>query len=103
MARDLDVNDSRVCSWSNLGRRKGHDGQSAELQLNSNLLCEVMQARDRVGMLRLDDFRPVKRLGAGATGCVHLAELKGTRCFFAIKAVDKADLIARDKVGGCPP
>ena len=60
-----------------------------------------MQVKDRVGgMLRLDDFRPVKRLGFGATGCVHLAELKGTSCFFAIKAVDKADLVAQNKVGG---
>ena len=51
-------------------------------------------------MLCLEDFRPVKGLGTGATGCVHLAELKDTGCFFAIKAIDKADLIARKKVGG---
>ncbi|KAL2940404.1 Phototropin-2 [Bienertia sinuspersici] len=46
----------------------------------------------------LDHFKPIKPLGCGDTGSVHLVELKGTGELFAMKAMDKAVMLNRNKV-----
>ncbi|TVU01224.1 hypothetical protein EJB05_53326 [Eragrostis curvula] len=46
----------------------------------------------------LKHFRPVKPLGSGDTGSVHLVELLGTGEYFAMKAMDKSVMLNRNKV-----
>nr|AML76481.1 putative LOV domain-containing protein [Delosperma echinatum] len=46
----------------------------------------------------LDHFKPIKPLGCGDTGSVHLVELKGTGELFAMKAMDKSVMMNRNKV-----
>ncbi|XP_072151573.1 phototropin-1A isoform X1 [Setaria viridis] len=46
----------------------------------------------------LKHFRPVKPLGSGDTGSVHLVELRGTGEYFAMKAMDKSVMLNRNKV-----
>nr|CAB3490656.1 unnamed protein product [Digitaria exilis] len=46
----------------------------------------------------LKHFRPVKPLGSGDTGSVHLVELLGTGEYFAMKAMDKSIMLNRNKV-----
>ncbi|KAL3530663.1 hypothetical protein ACH5RR_009985 [Cinchona calisaya] len=46
----------------------------------------------------LKHFRPVKPLGSGDTGSVHLVELCGTDQYFAMKAMDKGMMLNRNKV-----
>nr|AML78303.1 putative LOV domain-containing protein [Jacquinia sp. BC-2016] len=48
--------------------------------------------------LGLKHFRPVKPLGSGDTGSVHLVELNGTDEYFAMKAMDKGVMLNRNKV-----
>ncbi|XP_078180915.1 phototropin 1 [Carex rostrata] len=48
--------------------------------------------------ISLKHFRPVKSLGAGDTGSVHLVELTETGEFFAMKAMDKNVMLNRNKV-----
>uniref|UniRef100_A0A126X317 non-specific serine/threonine protein kinase n=1 Tax=Illicium floridanum TaxID=13098 RepID=A0A126X317_ILLFL len=48
--------------------------------------------------LSLKHFRPVKPLGSGDTGSVHLVELCGTGEYFAMKAMDKNIMLNRNKV-----
>lgn len=48
--------------------------------------------------LGLKHFKPVKPLGSGDTGSVHLVELCGTGEFFAMKAMDKGIMLNRNKV-----
>ncbi|CAH8330199.1 unnamed protein product [Eruca vesicaria subsp. sativa] len=48
--------------------------------------------------LGINDFRLLKRLGYGDIGSVYLAELKGTNTYFAIKVMDKASLVSRNKL-----
>ncbi|KAI0239240.1 Serine/threonine-protein kinase N2 [Lamellibrachia satsuma] len=48
--------------------------------------------------ISLNDFRSIAVLGRGHFGKVLLAEYKPTREFFAIKALKKGDIIARDEV-----
>lgn len=48
--------------------------------------------------LGLKDFRPIKPLGSGDTGSVHLVELRGTGLVFAMKAMDKSVMMQRNKV-----
>eukprot|EP00262_Sarcandra_glabra_P011833 TRINITY_DN291_c0_g1_i1.p1 TRINITY_DN291_c0_g1~~TRINITY_DN291_c0_g1_i1.p1 ORF type:complete len:644 (+),score=114.02 TRINITY_DN291_c0_g1_i1:192-1934(+) len=48
--------------------------------------------------ISLKHFRPVKPLGSGDTGSVHLVELCGTGEFFAMKAMDKNVMLNRNKV-----
>ncbi|KAL6143241.1 hypothetical protein ACLB2K_053936 [Fragaria x ananassa] len=60
---------------------------------------EAIQAvRDHDGMLGLNHFRLVKRLGCGDIGSVYLSELSGTRTCFAMKVMDKAQLAGRKKL-----
>ncbi|WOG96418.1 hypothetical protein DCAR_0415753 [Daucus carota subsp. sativus] len=60
---------------------------------------EAIQAiRSRDGNLGLNHFRLFKRLGCGDIGSVHLAELGGTRNYFAIKVMDKGALASRKKL-----
>nr|AML79618.1 putative LOV domain-containing protein [Neurachne munroi] len=47
----------------------------------------------------LKHFRPVKPLGSGDTGSVHLVELLGTGEYFAMKAMNKSIMLNRNKVG----
>nr|AML76692.1 putative LOV domain-containing protein [Simmondsia chinensis] len=52
-------------------------------------------AGEKIG---LDHFKPIKPLGCGDTGSVHLVELKGTGELFAMKAMDKSVMLNRNKV-----
>ncbi|XP_010248634.1 PREDICTED: serine/threonine-protein kinase D6PK-like [Nelumbo nucifera] len=60
---------------------------------------EAIQAvRSRDGMLGLNHFRLLRRLGCGDIGSVYLSELSGTRSYFAMKVMDKAALASRKKL-----
>nr|AHZ63860.1 phototropin [Welwitschia mirabilis] len=48
--------------------------------------------------INLKHFKPIRPLGNGDTGSVHLVELCGTGELFAMKAMDKAMMINRNKV-----
>nr|AML77156.1 putative LOV domain-containing protein [Portulaca suffrutescens] len=48
--------------------------------------------------ISLDHFKPIRPLGCGDTGSVHLVELKGTGELFAMKAMDKSVMLNRNKV-----
>ncbi|KEH39401.1 putative protein kinase AGC-RSK-2 family [Medicago truncatula] len=48
--------------------------------------------------ISLKHFRPIKPLGSGDTGSVHLVELEGTGQYFAMKAMDKGVMLNRNKV-----
>nr|AML77608.1 putative LOV domain-containing protein [Euploca tenuifolia] len=48
--------------------------------------------------IELNHFKPVRPLGSGDTGSVHLVELKGTDQLFAMKAMDKSIMMNRNKV-----
>ncbi|CAN8253145.1 unnamed protein product [Cochlearia groenlandica] len=45
----------------------------------------------------LHHFKPVKPLGSGDTGSVHLVELKGTSELYAMKAMEKTMMLNRNK------
>lgn len=46
----------------------------------------------------LKHFKPIKPLGYGDTGSVHLVELQGSGELFAMKAMDKSVMLNRNKV-----
>nr|AML79132.1 putative LOV domain-containing protein [Phaeoceros carolinianus] len=52
-------------------------------------------AGERLG---LKHFRPIRPLGCGDTGSVHLVELRGTGQVYAMKAMDKSVMLNRNKV-----
>ncbi|KAF5739599.1 D6 protein kinase like 2 isoform 1 [Tripterygium wilfordii] len=65
----------------------------------NDIRWEAIQAvRTHVGVLELKHFRVLRRLGCGDIGSVYLAELTGTRTFFAMKVMDKAALASRKKL-----
>lgn len=60
---------------------------------------EAIQAvRVRDGVLGLRHFRLLKKLGCGDIGSVYLSELSGTKCYFAMKIMDKGSLASRKKL-----
>ncbi|KAL2332077.1 hypothetical protein Fmac_019658 [Flemingia macrophylla] len=56
---------------------------------------KVLESGEQIG---LKHFRPIKPLGSGDTGSVHLVELCGTGQYFAMKAMDKSVMLNRNKV-----
>ncbi|KAB2081011.1 hypothetical protein ES319_A05G103900v1 [Gossypium barbadense] len=59
-----------------------------------NAIQKILDSGERIG---LKHFRPVKPLGSGDTGSVHLVELCGTGLYFAMKAMDKGIMLNRNK------
>ncbi|CAI9773187.1 unnamed protein product [Fraxinus pennsylvanica] len=86
-----DVSDESTCSSFNSSVSKPHKANDSR--------WEAIQAvRSRDGVLGLSHFRLLKRLGCGDIGSVYLAELSGTKCYFAMKVMDKASLAGRKKL-----
>lgn len=65
---------------------------------NSSSWIAIQKILDSGEQLGLKHFRPIKPLGAGDTGSVHLVELCGTGEYFAMKAMDKSIMLNRNKV-----
>ncbi|XP_054790572.1 serine/threonine-protein kinase D6PK-like [Prosopis cineraria] len=86
-----DVSDESTCSSFSSGINKPHKA--------NDMRWEAIQAvRARDGVLGLGHFRLLKRLGCGDIGSVYLSELSGTKCYFAMKVMDKALLASRKKL-----
>nr|AML77838.1 putative LOV domain-containing protein [Pistia stratiotes] len=58
----------------------------------------IQMVLEKGEQLSLRHFRPVRPLGSGDTGSVHLVELVGTGEYFAMKAMDKNIILNRNKV-----
>lgn len=58
----------------------------------------IQLANSRDAPLGLTHFRLLKRLGYGDIGSVYLVELRGTSAYFAMKVMDRASLVSRNKL-----
>nr|AML76642.1 putative LOV domain-containing protein [Bacopa caroliniana] len=56
---------------------------------------KITQTGEKIG---LNHFKPIRPLGCGDTGSVHLVELLGSGLLFAMKAMDKSVMLNRNKV-----
>ncbi|KZV20491.1 hypothetical protein F511_34748 [Dorcoceras hygrometricum] len=86
-----DVSDESTCSSFSSSISKPH--KANDLQWEA---IQAVRARDSV--LGLSHFRLLKRLGCGDIGSVYLVELSGTKCYFAMKVMDKTSLASRKKL-----
>ncbi|KAL0328709.1 UNVERIFIED_CONTAM: Serine/threonine-protein kinase D6PKL2 [Sesamum calycinum] len=86
-----DVSDESTCSNFSSLVNKPHKANDVQWEA-----IQAVRARD--GILGLSHFRLLKRLGCGDIGSVYLAELSGTKCYFAMKVMDKASLAGRKKL-----
>ncbi|XVE49648.1 hypothetical protein DITRI_Ditri01bG0098600 [Diplodiscus trichospermus] len=68
-----------------------HKRQSSSWQA----IQKITSRGEKIG---LHHFKPIKPLGCGDTGSVHLVELKGTGELFAMKAMEKSMMLNRNKV-----
>lgn len=59
----------------------------------------LRQAAEKYGTLKIDHFKRQKQLGSGDVGMVDLVTLEGTSHEFAMKSLDKREMIERNKVG----
>ncbi|XP_042010973.1 serine/threonine-protein kinase D6PK-like [Salvia splendens] len=86
-----DVSDESSCSSLSTAVNKPHKA--------NDMRWEAIQAvRSKEGSLDLRHFRLLKKLGCGDIGSVYLSELCGTKCYFAMKVMDKASLASRKKL-----
>ncbi|KAG8097288.1 hypothetical protein GUJ93_ZPchr0013g34189 [Zizania palustris] len=76
-------------------RRRRPFPSSGAAPPTDNLLVGIIKVGDKIG---LKHFKPVKPLGCGDTGSVHLVELQGSGELFAMKAMDKSVMLNRNKV-----
>lgn len=86
-----DVSDESTCSSLSSSVSKPHKANDSRWEA-----IQVVRAKD--GALGLNHFRLLKRLGCGDIGSVYLSELKGTKCYFAMKVMDKGSLASRKKL-----
>ncbi|KAL4310556.1 hypothetical protein GQ457_01G046280 [Hibiscus cannabinus] len=86
-----DVSDESTCSSFSSSISKPHKANDLRWEA-----IQVIRARD--GILGLSHFRLLRRLGCGDIGSVYLSELSGTKCYFAMKVMDKASLASRKKL-----
>lgn len=86
-----DVSDESSCSSFSSSISKPHKANDSRWEA-----IQAVRAKD--GMLGLSHFRLLKRLGCGDIGSVYLAELSATKCYFAMKVMDKASLASRKKL-----
>nr|AML78592.1 putative LOV domain-containing protein [Canella winterana] len=56
---------------------------------------KITKSGDQIG---LKHFKPIRPLGCGDTGSVHLVELQGTGELYALKAMEKSVMLNRNKV-----
>uniref|UniRef100_A0A7N9AUW2 protein kinase C n=1 Tax=Mastacembelus armatus TaxID=205130 RepID=A0A7N9AUW2_9TELE len=66
--------------------------------VKTNVVHLLSQLKQKKGPLSLQDFRIIAVLGRGHFGKVLLSEYKKTGTMYAIKALKKGDIIARDEV-----
>lgn len=86
-----DVSDESTCSSLSSSVNKPHKA--------NDIRWEAIQAvRSKEGVLNFGHFRLLKKLGCGDIGSVYLSELRGTKCYFAMKVMDKASLASRKKL-----
>ncbi|KAK1350617.1 D6 protein kinase like 2 [Heracleum sosnowskyi] len=86
-----DVSDESSCSSFSTSISKPHKTNDSRWEA-----IRIIRVRD--GSLGLSHFRLLKRLGCGDIGSVYLAELSGTKSYFAMKVMDKASLASRKKL-----
>lgn len=86
-----DVSDESTCSSFSSSVNKPHKANDMRWEA-----IQVVRTRD--GALGLGHFRLLKRLGCGDIGSVYLSELSGTKCYFAMKVMDKGSLASRKKL-----
>ncbi|KAK9065090.1 hypothetical protein SSX86_016473 [Deinandra increscens subsp. villosa] len=96
------VRGQRTCGLSTLspsflGRTRSTIllGKQYKSFLSATLCLQITAGGEIIG---LDHFKPIRPLGSGDTGSVHLVELKGTGELFAMKAMDKSVMLNRNKV-----
>nr|AML77907.1 putative LOV domain-containing protein [Acorus calamus var. americanus] len=65
---------------------------------NNSLWMAIRKIIGRGEQIGLKHFKPIKPLGCGDTGSVHLVELQDTGKLFAMKAMDKSMMLNRNKV-----
>uniref|UniRef100_A0A0D9XBR1 non-specific serine/threonine protein kinase n=1 Tax=Leersia perrieri TaxID=77586 RepID=A0A0D9XBR1_9ORYZ len=86
-----DVSDESTCSSICSSASKPHKSNDSRWEA-------IQMIRTKEGSLGLGHFRLLKRLGCGDIGSVYLSELSGTKCYFAMKIMDKASLASRKKL-----
>ncbi|KAI0504034.1 hypothetical protein KFK09_014981 [Dendrobium nobile] len=86
-----DISDESSCSSFSSSINKPHKANDSRWEA-----IQVVRARD--GVLGLSHFRLLRKLGCGDIGSVYLSELSGTKCYFAMKVMDKGSLASRKKL-----
>ena len=55
-------------------------------------------ARKSGAALGVEDFHIIRRVGRGDVGNVHLVRLKGTNVLYAMKVLEKQEMVERNKL-----
>ncbi|KAG6627216.1 serine/threonine-protein kinase RHS3-like [Carya illinoinensis] len=93
--------------FSNFGQGSGSSSRSDSLESSPTPLkphtggdvrWDAINSVSKGFPLSLSHFRLLKRIGYGDIGSVYLVELKGTKAYFAMKVMDKASLVSRNKL-----
>ncbi|URE05108.1 hypothetical protein MUK42_20740 [Musa troglodytarum] len=102
---DAKLNDS--CTTVNRGSNSSNrsdsieSANSAPIKRHTGGDCRweaIQLANARESPVGIGHFRLLKRLGYGDIGSVYLVDLRGTGTYFAMKVMDKASIVSRNKL-----
>ncbi|RRT46981.1 hypothetical protein BHE74_00042411 [Ensete ventricosum] len=106
-AKSSDAKLSDSCTTVNRGSNSSNRSDSIE-SANSTPIrrhtggdCHweaIQLANARESPVGIGHFRLLKRLGYGDIGSVYLVDLRGTGTYFAMKVMDKASIVSRNKL-----
>ncbi|KAK7243688.1 hypothetical protein RIF29_38498 [Crotalaria pallida] len=107
LSRGMSIHSRSTNQGQGQGQGSGTSSRSDSLESTSatirphtggDVRWDAVNLVSRGGSLNFNHFRLLKRIGYGDIGSVYLAELRGTRAHFAMKVMDKAALISRNKL-----
>ncbi|CAL9159216.1 unnamed protein product [Musa hybrid cultivar] len=105
--KSSDVKLSDSCTTVNRGSNSSNrsdsieSANSAPIKRHTGGDCRweaIQLANARESPVGIGHFRLLKRLGYGDIGSVYLVDLRGTGTYFAMKVMDKASIVSRNKL-----
>ncbi|CAD5170094.1 unnamed protein product [Musa acuminata subsp. malaccensis] len=105
--KSSDAKLSDTCTTVNRGSNSSNrsdsieSANSAPIKRHTGGDCRweaIQLANARESPVGIGHFRLLKRLGYGDIGSVYLVDLRGTGTYFAMKVMDKASIVSRNKL-----
>ena len=89
---------AKALDFKKYGQRQEIEKSRATL-LRKNTVLLVQKSKEKLKDISMEDFELLKLLGRGACGSVFLGRKKGSNKLYAIKRINKAEIVFNEQLG----